>query len=36
LCLCFSDRAEEEAGMSKKRYCPEQIIDKLQEVEMAL
>jgi hypothetical protein len=30
---CFSDRIEEEASMSKKRYRPEEIIAKLWETD---
>jgi putative transposase len=31
MCEFFSDRFEEEAGMPKKRYRPEEIISKLHE-----
>lgn len=31
MCYCFSDRFEEEAGIPKTRYRPEEIIGKLRE-----
>jgi len=36
VCLCFSDRFEEEAAMSKKRYRPEEIISKLREADVLI
>jgi putative transposase len=36
MCEFFSDRFEEETGMPKKRYRPEEIISKLREADVPI